>query len=291
MDTPWIREVTAMSKQLTPKRFTRYTNPVIIEHIASQYVLGTLSTRAHNRAEKLMLDYPQLEARINHWQQSFIGLDKQTAELAPKAATWQTISAQLDQLTAETVSDNIKQDAIKPQPVAQTQQTRFDLVSVVKQWFSFPPARLMHAASVIVICLLSVALLTPNQQNGTDDPLSYVAVLTDQHKQAQLVASTYGESKKLIVNIINTPDIASSEDLELWVVSKTDQQARSLGIIPRDITLLEQQLSEAQWRLIKDSDSLIVTVEDLGGSPIGEPSDIIVSRGLCVQLKEWKKNA
>jgi len=61
--------------------------------------------------------------------------------------------------------------------------------------------------------------------------------------------------------------------------------------LPRNMSLVEQQLTEAQWRLIKDSDSLIVTIEEQGGSPIGEPSDIIVSRGLCVRLQEWQDNA
>jgi len=280
-------------KQLAPKKLMRYTNPTIIEHIASHYVLGTLSARVHNRAEQLMLVHPQLEDRVNHWQQNFIAMDNQTAELAPKESTWQAISAQIDNLATTEVSNNLRQTAVKAQPAKQkyVRQTEFYLWTMVKQWLSLSNSRLMHAASIVVICLLSFALLNPNEQGSTEDSLSYIAVLTSQDKQAQLVASTYGESKKLVVNIINTPDISAAEDLELWVVSKTDQQARSLGIIPRNVALLEQQLSEAQWRLIKDSESLIVTIEDLGGSPIGEPSDIIVSRGLCVRLKEWQKNA
>jgi len=284
-------------KKLTPKQLMRYSNPIIIDHIASHYVLGTLSTHVHNRAEQLMHDHPQLAARINHWQQNFITMDKQTAEVVPKDSTWQAISAQIEHLSTTQISDKSVDETITQQPVEQpvkknnAQRSRFDLVSLVKQWFTLPSYRLMHVASIVVIFLLSFALLNPNEQGVAEDSLSYIAVLTDQNKQAQLVASTYGESKKLVVNMINTPDINAAEDLELWVVSKTDQQARSLGVIPRDVTLLEQQLSEAQWRLIKDSDSLIVTIEDLGGSPIGEPSDIIVSRGLCVRLKEWKKNA
>ena len=277
-----------MSKQLM-----RYTNPTIIDHIASHYVLGTLSTRARNRTEQLLPYYHELAARVDYWQQSFIGLDEQTEELVPQESTWQAISAQIDNMTIEKNREQLIQNLVQAkQP--QTQKTKtvsFDWLARIKQWFALPHANLMHAASVLVICLLSFALLTPDEQALIEDPLSYVAVLTNDSQQAQLVASTYGESKKLVVNIINTPDITTEEDLELWVVSKTDHEARSLGIIPRDLDLIEQQLSEAQWRLIKDSASLIVTIEDLGGSSIGEPSDTIVSRGLCVQLKEWNKNA
>ena len=76
---------------------------------------------------------------------------------------------------------------------------------------------------------------------------------------AHIVASTYGESKTLVVNVVNTPTIDKEQTLELWVISKTDAQARSLGVIEQGKTLIEQQLTQAQWRLIKDSDSLIVS--------------------------------
>ena len=126
---------------------------------------------------------------------------------------------------------------------------------------------------------------------NSPEQLSYVAVLTNEKGAAHLVASTYGDSKKLVVNVINIPDIDTEQSLELWVVSKTDAQARSLGVIPQGQSLIEQQLTQAQWRLIKDSESLIVTMEEAGGSPIGEPSEMIVSRGLCVRLQEWDINA
>jgi len=270
-----------------PKQLIRYSHPAIMEHLASHYVLGTLSTRVRKRMEQLIAEIPQLEASVNHWQQSFIGLDEQTVELAPKASTWHDISTKITRLEqAENIAQSQAQETL-PKHSGVTLATLF---SRINEWFTKPHHRLMHACSFAVICLLSFALLSVNKIPEQVDPLSYVAVLTGDNKQAQLVASTYGESKKLVVNIINTPEISQEEDLELWVVSKTDHQARSLGIIPRDTLLLEQQLSEAQWRLIKDSDSLILTVEDLGGSPIGEPSDSIVSQGLCVRLKEWNQN-
>ncbi|ALO36366.1 hypothetical protein CMT41_17690 [Colwellia sp. MT41] len=279
-----------MPKKLAPKQLTRYTKPTIVEHIASHYVLGTLSTLVHNRAEQLMLVHPQLEAIINHWQQSFIALDRQTTELAPKESTWQAITAQVDNLTTTEANNNLGQAAVKAQPAKQ-KHARQELVALIKPWFTLASSRFIHAVSIVVICLLSFALLNSNRQGGTEDSLSYIAVLTNPDNNAQFVASTYGESKTLVINIIHTPDISAAEDLELWVVSKTDQQARSLGIIPRNVAILAQQLTVAQWRLIKDSASLIVTIEDLGGSPIGEPSDIIVARGLCIRLKEWQKNA
>lgn len=261
MDPPRHWEVAIMSEQLN-----RYYNETIIEHLANQYVLGLLTTPTRARLIKLLKTNQALEQRILYWQERFSSFDKQTAELAPKAGTWQYIEDQLNEFE-------------QSKAVTETKKSFWS-------WLYFP--QFASAIAVITIVILSYLVIKPINH---DDPLSYVAVLTDKNQQAQLVASTYGESKKLIINVVNKPKINDDQDLEIWVVSKTDQQARSLGVIPRNTSLVQKQLTNAQWRLIKDSDSLIVTVEDLGGSPIGEPSELIVSRGLCVRLKDWKKNA
>jgi len=249
-----------MSEQLN-----RYHNEAVIEHLASQYVLGLLTAKTRERTEKLLLTNLMLEQRINYWQQRFSHFDLQTAELPPKVQTWQHIEDKLHQLEQNEVATNTKKS--------------------FWSWQYFP--QLASTLAIVIITVLSYLVIKPLT---TNDPLSYVAVLTDKSQRAQLVASTYGESKKLIINVISTPKLAQDQDLEIWVISKSDQQARSLGVIPRNTPLVQKQLSTAQWRLIKDSDALIVTLEERGGSPIGEPSELIVSRGLCVRLKEWQKN-
>ena len=66
-------------------------------------------------------------------------------------------------------------------------------------------------------------------------------------------------------------------------MSKRDGQIRPLGVFAQ--TAVEQQaLSVPNWRLIKDAESLLLTEEDIGGSPIDEPSDIVIAKGVCVLL-------
>jgi len=262
------------------QRLERYHHPKVVEHLASQYVVGALSPLVHRRTQKLARDIAPLEDKINDWQHQLVGLDQKTPELPPIEQTWANINEQLDCL------ENI---ANKHQPVG-VNETKGFLDSLLSM-FGGKGHQLAHAFSIMLIFVLGYVVMQPTEQQSSADPLSYVAVLTDEQEQAQLVASTYGESQKLVLNIINRPEVTDEEDLELWVVSKTDREARSLGVVPRDLTLVEQQLTNAQWRLIKDSDSLILTVEDIGGSPFGEPSETIVSRGLCVRLQEWKTNA
>ena len=274
-----------MSEQITAaqrlaKQPRRYSQENIIEHLASQYVLGTLTLKVRQRVETLSQCNPLFEQAINGWQQRFVGLDQQTEQLPPSEASWQKIIEQL--------GGNLTQAAQASKAMSQSNQqgTFFQKIAT---WLAMPTNRTISVFSLVTLLVLSLLLI--NQMITKPAPLSYVAVLTEQDGQAHLVASTYGESKKLILNVINAPKISVDQALELWVISKTDSQARSLGVIELEQVLIEQQLSEAQWRLIKDSDALIVTIEESGGSAIGEPSEVIVSRGLCIKLKEWQKNA
>jgi len=275
VDPQRLREVEIMSEQIDDvnNKMSRYKQADIVEHLASQFVLGSLSYRVQKRVLSLCKNNTLLEQRIDFWQEKLVVLDLNTSELQPEESTWAAIA-----------------DAVNiPNKKAQPEKIDNSFYSLLSTWFSIPIYRL--ATGFSVVCLMLISMIFVNPLSSKVDQLSYVAVLTAQDGNAHLVATTYGESKKLVVNIVNAPKIAKGESLELWVISKTDAQARSLGVIPQNKDLIEQQLTQAQWRLIKDSESLIVTIEEAGGSPIGEPSEFIVSQGLCVRLKEWNENA
>ena len=282
MDSSRFREITIMPKQLNQMPSKRYYQTEIIEHLASQYVLGTLTINVQRRVANLLRENTPLEQRINYWQERLVSLDHTTEELPPSELSWQKIAEHLAQNKITNTAPQQSSNEIK-------KHNQRSIYTIINTWLTVPFNRYASGLSFATCAL--IALLVFNPDVTTNDPLSYVAVLTEQNGQAHMVASTYGNSQKLVVNIINSPEINDNQALELWVVSKTDEQARSLGIIPIGKTLIEQQLTTPQWRLIKDSQALIVTIEDLGGSPIGEPSELVVSRGLCIRLQEWQKDA
>lgn len=285
MDSKRLREVAIMSKQLdgSSQKSARYQQINVIEHLASQFVLGTLTKRVYQRILTLAKHNVLLEQRIDYWQEKFVCIDESTIELPPSEQTWSVIT------TAINVEKDDDKTTLSTKTTKTTKATKKSVFAPLLAWFAKPYVSYSMAFSVIVLCISTFMMLYP--LSDKIGPLSYVAVLTEKNGQAHMVASTYGDSKKLVVNIINRPNITVGQDLELWVISKTDGEARSFGIIPNNETLIEQQLTQAQWRLIKDSKSLIVTMEEAGGSAMGEPSDLIVSRGLCVRLQEWQKNA
>ena len=248
-----------------PESLNRYHNKIILEHLAHQYVLGLLISQVSSRIEKLLLTNQALEQRITYWQDRFSSFDKQTAELEPKVQTWQNIKQ-----TFEPQIKNIATASEKP--------THF------WSWLSLSINQVTSALLVIVIVLLSYLIFI---QKNNKEQLSYVAVLTTKNHQAQLIVSSYEQSHQLIINVINTPKITIDQDLEIWAISKNGKLAHSLGIIQQNTRLIQKPLSTEQWHLIKNSKSLLVTVESLGGSLIAKPSELVVSRGLSVHLNTF----
>ncbi len=245
-------------------QLTRYQIPEVTDHLASQFVLGTLSPRVRARTQRLRSQVPELDHRIRYWETRLSPLDDETEEVIPKQGTWTAIE---DQLFGAPESIAVAQPRIS-----------MGWIYKLTSGFSFAVA-------------LIVSILWWQQEPPATDNLSYLAVMHDSNQTPQLVATTYGASRTLALEVLSMPQISEDEGLELWVASKTDKQIRSLGVLPRDQMVITKTLSEAQWRLIKDSDYLLLTKEESGGSPIGEPMGEMISKGLCIQLAGWQEGA
>lgn len=247
-----------MSRKLEQTMLQRYVSAEIVDHLASNYVMGLLTPRVRRRVESLRsdIDFRAIDQRIDYWEQKLSPLNNEVPELAPQPETWKNIQNSL----------NLGQQEQK--------QSRF-------AWLSLSMSQWAAAFSFVFCVIIGVNLLQSEDSLGK---MSYVAVLEDSSQTPQVVAATYGDSKKLVLDILTLPDIDSEQSFELWVTSKTDNQTRSLGEIPQGVSNFDRQLSEAEWRLIADSSFLVISVEDSGGSALGEPSEDVISRGLCIRL-------
>jgi anti-sigma-K factor RskA len=266
------REVATMSRKLEIPNIQRYSSSVIVDHLASNYVMGLLSPLVRKRVDTLraQFDYRDIDQRIDYWEQKLSPLNNSIVELAPLPETWHNIQSQLNMDQQQT----------------HIEQKQTEKAGGLFTWPTFSMLKWSTAFSLVICVVLGYSLL---QQNKPLDALSYVAVLQDNNQTPQVVAATYGASKKLVLDILSLPAIDSEQSYELWVTSKTDNQSRSLGEIPRDSNSFNRQLSEAEWRLIADSSFLVISVEDMGGSAIGEPSDTVISKGACIRLSAWEE--
>jgi len=218
---------------------------------ALEYVLGTLPEGERRALERAMARDVDLAAEVRFWEEQLMVLQNPDAGRAPDPEVWQRIEQRI---------------------------TRDRQPARRRYWWGWGAAAL---AMVLLVALPFLELSRPSAPAlpNTD----YVAVLTDDQGQARLTAMTLAEGESLW---LQWESIRWSDEhsLQLWAVSRRDGQTRPLAVFDRaeDVELVP--LDQARRRLIADAEYLLLTEEPPGGSPLDEPSERQVARGVCVRV-------
>lgn len=239
----------------------RYKNPAIRSHLASQYVLATLSGRAKRRFEALLKTDPELEREVYQWQQRLDPMNNNLKEVPPPERVWSELIL--------TLNSNPNEATEQQEPWWQRYWSAMSL------WRS--------ATALLAIITLSIAIWpTTNQVQSVD----YLAVLQSDNSvvEPELVIAAYkgakpGESH-LHLQWNDRVERASTSNLTLWAVSRDNGQQVSLG--PVSAAETTRLLTPTEWKLIKNSAELLLIEGD-------SPNDPVRFRGPCLQLNPWNK--
>lgn len=234
------------------------------EGLAFEYVAGTLRQDARQAFEKRMADDAILRREVQFWEQQLMALNTHS-ERPPRKETWNHIA---EAVGATQVTDPVTGAHEK------TQRERKPLFQNFWQW-----AAPTFAAFALMAVLIGYY---PGQRVAPTPNTDYVAVLTDSEGGAVLTAMTAGQNRTMWLQW-NLSEIPSDRNAQLWAVSKRDGQTRPIDVLA-STDQRQLQLSEAGWRLVTDADYLLLTEEEVGGSAIDEPSDILIAKGVCVRF-------
>lgn len=222
--------------------------------LAFDYVTGVMRGSERKRFALRLMNESELEAQVNYWEEELMRLSDREQVLTPAGDTWDKISARINRTRS-------------PQPASWL------------RWFWQGATAMTIAIFALFIWLLSERPMTPNAD--------YVAVLTDERGTPSLTVLTAAGGEQLWLKW-GAVEIAPDKNLQLWAISKRDGQIRPLGVFSAT-DAVDVSLSVAQLRLIKDSSHLLLTEEDVGGSPLDEPSETIIAKGVCVLLATTEK--
>lgn len=236
----------------------RYQNPELQDQLAATYVLGTLRGHARRRMEKLMRQDSALAARVSQWEQRLSPLNERVVATNPKASTWRQIHTAING-TPESALTRLRR---------QLNLYRYLTASAF--------------ACALLVAFLAWGPVSQPAPNG----INYVAVMKDERHQPMMVATLEKAQGLLRLNLLQKPVLKANQSLQLWSISKQDGSIESLGLIGVN-QRNETKLNKTQWSLIANSEYLILTKENLGGSTTGSPSDLVVAKGLCVKVDSW----
>lgn len=233
--------------------------PLEPDAAAFEYVAGTLPASERAEFERELLDNAELRERVAFWEEQLQHLHANTEELPPRADLWDRISAGI-----EPAAKNAQPEQAKP--------------------FSWA-ALLQWGAPTMAAIALAVVLIGyyPKTVDTVPAIPDYVAVLTDEGGNALLTALTTEEGNNMYLKWEEQLTVPPDKNVQLWAVSKRDGQTRPLAVFT-STEIRELPLDEATWRLVTDSAFLLLTEEEEGGSPLDEPSETLLAKGVCVRF-------
>lgn len=241
----------------------KYSDPALLEHLASAYVLGTLSHGARRRFERVRRERPDVELLVVEWEERLARLAQSIPPVQPRKQVWQAIEARTRPLQPVTASGWSRW--LKP--------TGFTLGGVA--------AGLV--ASIALVMTAPTLFLSPDQvamRAGEKLPQSYVGLLTDSQGDGKLLVSSLRNGRVMTIKVlapISPPEAGTK--LMLWAVP-ADAPPFPLGVVPATGSAVSR-LPDTSEKLLSKVRKLVVTLETSDSPAVPGP---VVFKGNCAKL-------
>lgn len=221
----------------------RYSGAKLLDHLASSYVLGTLTDGARRRFERLMHDRADVRMAVAAWESALGNLAHSVPAVRPAARVWKAIEARTRPSRA---SDPIPRGAGWLLPAG------FGLGGVIAGALAL--FAVFTAAPLLFINADQAAM-----RSGEKLPQSYVGLLTDDKGDGKLLVSSLRHGRTMTVKVIGPITAPAQGRLVLWAVP-ADAPAFMLGTVPLTGSTVSL-LPDTSEKLLSKVRKLVVTVE------------------------------
>ncbi|MBQ4857672.1 anti-sigma factor [Pseudoalteromonas sp. MMG007] len=224
-----------------------YNKPELLDSLAGQYVLGTLTGLARKRFQRLMLTSSKAREATSMWEQNLNNLASAITPQIPNDEVWVQIMQRIEN---------------KPQPSKTVVHTK---PSIWRTW-SF-----VATAACIILAFLVIQPTTSIKQT------QQVALVQNQDKQSLWFIDV--NEQGLSIKASSQLSAQTNKDYELWMILKGQDTPISLGLLPKqgDKLLMKDERFKAS-----DIALLAVSLEPLGGSPNGLPTEVLYTTELIL---------
>lgn len=241
----------------------RYNNPQLLQRLASEYVLGTLSGRARRRFERWMTDSYHVRSAVWHWERQLNPLAQAASSVQPQAQVWEQV---------------LERTGAKAAAQVQRETTR-------ERWFErlglWRGLSLVATAAAVVLAILLVR--TPSEVVAPQTQ-QYVAVVNGEQSQPLWLVRVDVQHGRLAIKSINATAPAPSNSYELWILPAGGAAPRSLGLLPTGTASVDAALAAELRPLLASAQGLAVSLEPAGGSPTGAPTGPVVYQAAILSI-------
>ncbi|HEY0818955.1 MAG TPA: anti-sigma factor [Rhizobacter sp.] len=232
--------------------------PERLDRLAREYALGTLSSGARRRFERVLRQSPQAERAVAAWQERYTVLAAGLPPMAPRPAVWQGLQQRLF--------------AAPPKRRA--------------AWWQMLGGVLAGVLVCSVVLRLEPGLLGP-EPRAEALPASYVGLLTDAAGTPALLASSLRHGRQMTVKLLKPLAVPEGRVAQLWAYPQDGSAAFAVGVLPADARVgasTTLALADTSEKLFFKVSRLAVSFEAAPASAGQAPSEPPVLSGHCVKL-------
>lgn len=235
----------------------KYTDPELIEYLASEYVLGTMVGKARRRFERLKMESYRIRRAVWEWEQRLYPITEGVEAIQPPATMWGKIKRRIQPVPDE-----------KPSGVWQS----------LTLWRSWGALTTFATAALLIIAFNS------GQFSKLGAPENYMAVFNNSDAEPLWIISSDLSTGELSIRAVNAAAAVTDKEFELWMLPADNSPPRSLGLMPVQGGKQQYSIAPAMATVLRSAKGLAVSVEPIGGSPTGLPTGDVLYQASMIEL-------
>lgn len=275
--------------------------------LAAEYALGTLDADERAQVETMMAVDKEFTAIVQAWEFRLGALNQMVGSVEPRPIVWENVRSAIGQAAAPQEPLVLPEPPPAPpaepevvvaaDPVVDTGNV-IRLEGGVKRWRNVASA--VGALAAALAAMLALEVYAPDALPGALRPApriqtvevktpsaplapsaQYVALLQGQGGGPAFILTVDGATRNFTVRKVGaTPEPGKS--FELWLISDKLPRPRSLGVIGAGDFTARQVLASFDAEVVNAA-TYAVTVEQVGGSPNGQPTSSPVFSGKLIE--------
>lgn len=233
-----------------------------VEMLAAEYVLGSLSGADLERFKQQMDEDPEVQRLVVEWQEVLVPLNEQTPDVEPSP---RVLNALIQKISV---------------PSPQTKTSWWKNLNVWR-----PLALGNGVLSLCLAIFITFQIFQPAvETTGVTGDLIYVGVLEDAQKKPRVAVLAYNKPFRLEIKSKKILQAEQGRELRLWMVDRDTDQTRFLASVPAGQTRID--VSDDLWKQLKKAKQLVISADPVESAK-SQPSELILFKGVCVNLKNW----
>ena len=264
-------------------------NPVMLEHLASSYALGTLRGGARRRFEAQARESATVRAAALIWQERLSAMTELQVAQQPDPNVWKRIENLLQAsrpvAIAEPADSGLLQKLRRALLVWRSATLAGGIATVAAVMFAVRLGGTVDFQAQLLSQVSSQNAQLVAQLKATPD-IQYVAVLADDKSAPSMLVTVDTKNQRLVLKRVGVFQEASDKSLQLWALPPEPKAGQSpggpqsLGVLGGDKVI---RLTAAEGQ-VREVPALAISLEPKGGVPsAGGPTGPVLFKGALLQ--------